>query len=398
MRWLFVTVEFPWPLLRGNCLRIYNLTRSLVNRGEEVELLSFMGTKEGTDAYQDIGVKFLELIEGKPLSKGPSAVRFGPFVYQKRLADILKRSAQDFDVVFLVNSELLQYAKASRGARYVIANIADDPVLESLRRLSKVSGGSFWYYVQFILRHFIHEYAFVRYVDLITFVTERDAFSFSIRHPFANIHFVHNGVDPDYFYNPTAEPLEGPYRESGDMDIVFTGNMSHMPNIDAAEYIAEEIAPRVWSYIPQVRFKIVGANPPRSLKRYSSNRFVITGFVEDIRPFLWQAMAVLVPMRIGTGIKNKILHAWSAQRPVIATSLACQGLPAQPGRNILVDDTPKGLSEWIVKVIEDSDLRKRIAQAGRETIISKMKWDDVLDRYFMLINELSRQKACAHGV
>ncbi len=380
MRWLFVTVDFPWPILRGSCVRTYNLTRTLSKRGEEVSLLSFVGVDEGIKAYQDNGVNLIDIIRDKPLLEGPSAVRFGPFVYQKPLADRIKKYAREFDVVFLVNSESLQYAPLARAAKFVIANVADDPVVEVLRRLKRFPKDKFWYYLKFALGHFFHEYAFVKYTDAITFVSERDAFTFSLRHPRTNIHFIHNGADPEYYYPQETQSVES-------MDVVFTGNMTHFPNIDAAEYIAEEIAPRVWRRLSSVKFNIVGYNPPERLRRYCSDKFRLLGFVDDIRPFLWKSLLVLVPMRVGTGIKNKILEAWSAQRAVIATPLACQGLPVVSGKNILIGSNSEELADWVVQTVEDESLRTRIAQAGRKTVIEKMTWEKVVDKYLELIND-----------
>ncbi len=395
MKWLFVTVDFPWPLVKGYCVRIYHLSRVLIARGDEVCLLCYPPTDEQRKAYEELGVEIIGGLRGRAVVKGKSRSFLGPFVYHEKIAEILSECGKQFDVIGLINSETLQYGEeAKRSGAFVWANVADDPVLEMYRRMRHLYDPiEFARYLKFIVGHLIYERSFVRYADLLTFVSATDAESFGRRHKGANVRFVPNGVDVDYYRRCDFERPECIKGIKGPI-IVFPGNMSHPPNVDAAEFIVNEIAPSVWRKRGDVSFVLAGCNPEKRVCRLAGERVVVTGFVEDLRPVLWASSAVIIPMRIGTGIKNKLLEAWASESAVIATSHACQGIPAKSGENLLIGDSSAELAECILSLVRDEELRSRLAKKGRETVVNNMRWENTVERLYECMFGTKRNFRC----
>jgi glycosyltransferase involved in cell wall biosynthesis len=177
-----------------------------------------------------------------------------------------------------------------------------------------------------------------------------------------------NGVDMKYFKpNPAIE------RESA--TLVFTGKMSYHANISMVNYLITEIMPRVWAKRPSARLVVVGKDPSPKIKEFGQNPLVIvTGTVEDIRPFLWRATAAVVPLLYGAGIQNKILEAMATGTPVVTTSRAISSLRAVPGSEILVADTAEGFASEVLSLMDKSDLRFTIGNAGLSYVQKTHDW------------------------
>ncbi len=177
---------------------------------------------------------------------------------------------------------------------------------------------------------------------------------------------VPNGVDVDYF---------APMEIGADKDyVVFEGNMDFAPNIDTARRLALEILPLLSKHAPNVRIGLVGRDPAPEVRQLASSRVEVTGTVDDVRPYLAKASVFACPMKLGSGIKNKILQAWAMGRPVVATSTSLGGLSALDGVNILVRDTPKAFAAAVANVISDPELAKSIGAAGRATAVREYSW------------------------
>ena len=100
----------------------------------------------------------------------------------------------------------------------------------------------------------------------------------------------------------------------------------------------------------------------------------MTGYVEDIRDHVWPARCFIVPLRIGGGTRLKIRDAWALGKAVVATSVGCEGLSTRDGDNILVNDTPQGFADGVVRLFRDEALRKRLETEGRRTAETEYDW------------------------
>lgn len=155
--------------------------------------------------------------------------------------------------------------------------------------------------------------------------------------PAAPIHAMSNGVDLDYFSPDRAYPCPFP---AASRPIVFTGAMDYRPNIDAAAWFVEQVMPLLASQDPSPEFWIVGSDPARQVRRLAQRDGIhVTGRVDDVRPFLAHAAAVVAPLRIARGIQNKILEAMAMAKPVVATAPAKEGIDAADGEELLIAET-----------------------------------------------------------
>ena len=169
-------------------------------------------------------------------------------------------------------------------------------------------------------------------------------------------------VDGDYFL-----PLPG--KKSAKAMIVFTGMMNHPPNEDAVFYFAHTVFPLVRGAFPDAEFCIVGRDPTQKVKDLERIENVkVTGFVPDIREYLTEATVIVVPLRFGAGMRNKILEAWGMEKAVVSTSVGAEGLDCRQGENIFIEDDPRKMASQLARLIEDEELRLRLGRAGRSVI------------------------------
>jgi glycosyltransferase involved in cell wall biosynthesis len=239
----------------------------------------------------------------------------------------------------------------------------------------------FWY---LRLRNF--EKNAVSYFDASITVGKKDYDMLKGMSPDANVYLIPNGVDTDYFHPLPLKNAESP-------TVMFVGNMKTPPNIDAVKYFYYQIYPLIKLKIPEVRFFIVGAFPPKEILRLSEDRSVtVTGFVEDIRTFIAEADIVVCPMRKGGGIKNKILEAMSSGRAVVSTSLGAEGIDAKNGENIIVSDSPAEFAESVINILNDKHFRDSIRKKALELIQNHYTWDRCSREYDILYQDLIRNK------
>jgi len=193
-------------------------------------------------------------------------------------------------------------------------------------------------------------------------------------------------VDSDYF---------APMPDVREMatSILFTGTMNHPPNVDAACFFARQVLPRVRTTIPDADFWIVGRDPLPEVRALDSlPGVVVTGFVPDIRPYIARATVVVVPLRFGSGMRNKILEAWAMEKCVVSTCIGAEGLDYKDGVNILIADTAEAMAERTVQAIRDPGLRDQIRAKGRDLVASEHHPELLARKYYQAISAVVREK------
>ena len=197
---------------------------------------------------------------------------------------------------------------------------------------------------------------------------------------------VPTGVDCET-YAPTATPRK-PH------SLVFLGSMDWMPNIDAVEFFTNEIWAGVKKKFPQATFTIVGRNPPPKVRELEKRvpGLRVTGTVEDVKPFLHEAAAMVVPLRVGGGTRIKIFEGMATGIPVVSTRVGAEGLPVKHGENILLADAPAEIAAQIAILFDQPRQAAQIGKAGRVLVQAKYGWDAV-NRVF----EGYCQQACKLG-
>src|SRR5262245_5517068 len=202
---------------------------------------------------------------------------------------------------------------------------------------------------------------------------EREVLGSYVRSP---IYVIPNGVDLEYFQ---------PGRTSGlgyvPNRMIFTGNMSYRPNVEAVYYFVGEIFPQICREVPDARFYIVGMDPTPAVRRLADgDRIVITGRVDDVRPYLDSAAVAVAPLRVAGGLQNKVLEAMAMRVPVVASPAALAGINGVAGRDLLVAGNPAEFSRAVVSLLCDSAAREHFAAAGRSCVETKHNWSQLLER------------------
>ncbi|HTO95811.1 MAG TPA: glycosyltransferase family 4 protein [Myxococcales bacterium] len=167
---------------------------------------------------------------------------------------------------------------------------------------------------------------------------------------------------------PNATPALSPPLVAQRHDVVFIGSLDWRPNADAAVALAREIWPRCRALLPGSRLVIVGRNPPLHVQALASHDVIIAGSVPSVRPYLDRAFATAIPLRAGSGTRIKILEAWAAGVPVVASRIAAEGLPCTDGIDLILAEEASEFARALVRLWRDRQLAEELAEEGRRTV------------------------------
>ena len=367
--------RIPWPLEKGDKLRAFNQIKQLA-KNNEVVLCALNDKKankeEAFKALQPycISVTFINInklsilfniikafFKGLPLQCG----YFYNAKAHKKIHSIIEKHKPDMLFGQLLRvAEYIRYEKTPKTIDY------QDVFSIGMKRRCKIAP---FYMKPFFnmeyrrLKHYEHD--IFDDFNIKTIISEQDRNL--IDHPKKNdILIVPNGVDHEFY---TPQECEKKY------DIVFTGNMAYAPNINAVEYLANDILPLVWKKLPEAKMYIAGATPDPRVKKVASDRIIISGWLDDMRDAYAQSKIFIAPMRIGTGLQNKLLEAMSMKLPCITTSLANNPLGAEENKEILVGNNEQELAEHIITLLTNKDKADEIAQNGYNFVRRVYDWE-----------------------
>jgi polysaccharide biosynthesis protein PslH len=205
--------------------------------------------------------------------------------------------------------------------------------------------------------------------DVNITVSELDATLLRQICPAARTGVVANGVDVRYF-SPQTEAFEPGH-------LVMVSGMNWFPNRNAAEFMVEDVWPMLATAMPDSRLTIVGADPPAAVLKCAAHdpRVQVTGFVRDVRGYIERAQIYLCPMLLGGGTRLKILDALAMKRPIVATTMALEGIPVEAERDVLVANSPREFVRQVARLVENPGLGKSLAASGREFVERHFSWE-----------------------
>jgi sugar transferase (PEP-CTERM/EpsH1 system associated) len=220
------------------------------------------------------------------------------------------------------------------------------------------------------------EAAACRRFDHIVAVSREDRALMQREYGAADIDDVPTGVDTTFF-RPRGTERRQPH------NLVFTGSMDWLPNEDAIRYFTEQIMPLIKQQLPDVTLTVVGRNPYPALlglgKRDAS--IIVTGRVEDVRPYMERAAAYVVPLRIGSGTRLKIYEAMAMEKPIVSTTVGAEGLPVRDGVELLLADSPSAFADAVVRVLSDEAFAERLGECSAKLVREQFGWDRVARRF-----------------
>jgi glycosyltransferase involved in cell wall biosynthesis len=220
--------------------------------------------------------------------------------------------------------------------------------------------------------------------DRVIVLTDHDAAALRKLNPELPLVVIPNGVDVEY-YSPTGYEPDEPA-------LLFLGNYDYPPNLDAALRLVRDIFPRIKQKVPAARLMLIGGNVPPELAAYASDSVEIPGRVPDLRPYFESALIFISPLRLGAGIKNKILESMAMETPVVATSLSCEGIPVIHGEHVLLGETDDELISSVFRLCEEAELRQRLRQNGRQLVEQQFTWQRVAEQYDDLYDQIIRER------
>ena len=390
MRIFVLLSRVPYPLEKGDKLRAYHQIREL-SRKNEIILCALnpdkkLNKQKAFAALQPFcrSINFIDIpfykkiwnmgmafLKGLPIQTG--------YFYNKSALKKINKLIAEYKPDHI-------YCQLLRTAEYVIDNKLPKTIdyqdvfsYGVKRRMDKIS---------FLLKPFFKvEYKrLLRYENKIfdlfdnkTIISIPDRNLIS--HPEKEkIKIVPNGVDWEFF-SPTTE-------QEKTFELIFIGNMAYPPNIDAAEFLVKEIMPHVWKKNSGAKVLLAGASPHFRVNSLASDKVKVSGWMDDIRDAYNSGKIFIAPMRIGTGLQNKLLEAMAMQIPCITTPLANDALRAEEGKEILIGETAQDLADCIVKLLEDNVLYSRLALNGQKLVKNKFSWEEYTEQLHRIINGL----------
>jgi polysaccharide biosynthesis protein PslH len=235
-----------------------------------------------------------------------------------------------------------------------------------------------------------YEALVMRQCDAVVAVAEADRGTLLGLAPAATIGVVPNGVDTVYFSGAAmARDRVGALAFSAPT-LVFSGTLDFRPNVDAVLWFVREVLPRVRARRPDVRLLVVGKRPAPALQRLADEgALLLTGELSDVRPYLAGAAVYVVPMRIGGGVRLKLLEALALELPVVSTSMGAEGLAGlSAGEQCLLADDAAGFAEATLRLLGDPALGRRLGAAGRVLACLRYDWSVIVPQLEALYQEI----------
>lgn len=396
---LILTPQFPYPPHQGTTIRNYNLIAGLARR-HQVHLLCFGEPEASRGTVLDHLCRSVQVVRppmrstrrrmtGLLFSRLPDmAHRLPSARFRAALAVTLEREKPD--VVEVEGIELAQYlfqAAASRAGEKDPLLVFDDHNAEYLLqqrafetdvRLPRRWIGAAYSLIQW-RRLRSYERRACRAADRVVVVSAADAEALRRLVPGLEPVVVPNGVDIEFYTAPISSPQDGAGPDVG--DVIFTGKMDFRPNVDAVLWFAQEVLPLIRRESPPTRFWVVGRDPhPRLARLRGDPAIVLTGRVEDVRPYIAGAAVYVVPLRIGGGTRLKVLEAMAMSKAIVSTALGCEGFDLVPGQELVVADTPADFAAAVLTLLHDPARRERLGRAARRFAGSRYDWQILVPR------------------
>lgn len=380
MRLLLITFRLPVNLCTGDQTTIHHLIKYLSAR-HEIVLLTMISSDDMQDRLHLVEPycervelvrmprwhSYLNCLRGILTSIPLQITYFRSSAMLERVHQLLEE--QEFDAA---------YAYHLRSGQYLVDANQCPRVLDlkpvqslNLERMRKHVSNPLMRLIYRLEHRRVQSYEpnLVRQFERCFVVSDVDRMHVDPEGDFDNIELNPHGVDVDRF-----APDSTVKKEPG--SVVFSGKMSYDPNVDAVLYFHEEIWPFIKAQIPSAKFYIVGSNPKRSITALAADPSVtVTGFVEDMRPYLHRAEVAVDPLRIGAGLQNKILEGMAVGLPMVVTPIANEGIHASEGRDLLVAQSPETFADCVIRLLQDPDHRQQIGQAARKFIVQNWTWE-----------------------
>ena len=382
---IYLTSRFPYPINKGDKLRSYYQIKEL-SKSHDIHLISLSEKSildknilainkycKSITIYKMGFLKrifnlFRTLFNNKPFQVN----YFYHYSIQKKLNTKIAEISPDYIFCQLIRTAM--YVKNNHNTSKVLDYM--DSLSKGMERRIKISN-------LFIKPFVIMEFQRLKRFENLAFeffnkhiiISENDRKE--IAHNKKNeIEIIGNGIDTNYFQKIDTEIK---------YELVFIGNLSYLPNIEAANFIAKEVLPKLLEKLPRIKILIAGSNPSKRVLKLANNNIEVQGWVEDIRKTYSSGKIFFAPMTIGSGLQNKLLEAMSTSIPCITSELSNRSLKAVEKKNILIGRSVNEYVNHITSLLNDEKKRKKIGENGRKYVIENYNWKTANDKLLRLL-------------
>ena len=433
MKILFLSPTVPFPLTDGGRIRVFNLLKQIAQKSD-VTLLALETQPtdaEGIVQLQQLGVQAHLVLNASTLPR----VSFGTLVtaflkrqpltvarynlpaYRQKFRELM--ATETFDLVHYEMFHTAQFHTETRLPGVLSQQNVDSAIW---RRLCSETVNPFYKYASWTQQRAFQRYERVMTpkFDMVTCTSDIDAAVFQ-QHcadysrrsppPLDNtpakqgqippccplIEIIPNGVDVTH-YQPN-------FAHEAPAHLIYIGSIDWYPNEDAVSFFADEVLPKIHERIkaitpalrghlppPEVKFSIVGGNPSRRVQKLADRQgIVVTGRVADIKPYFEEATVFVVPLRIGSGTRLKILEALAMGKAIVSTSVGAEGLALRNGEEIFIADEPTAFADAVTRLLTDALLRRRIGENGRARVERDYDWRSIGAKLHTLYESLIKK-------
>ena len=375
MKLIYLTSRFPYPINKGDKLRSFHQIKEL-SKQNDIYLISLSEIKvpkssiKQLDKYcKSVHVYHISLINRifnllkTLINNRPFQVNyFYHHKIQKKINSNISVIKPDHIFCQLVRTAL--YVKDEHSIPKTLDYM--DALSKGLERRIKIS--KFWQ-KPFVKMEWQRMKRFENLA--FEFFNNHIIISSSDRNEIAhinnkNIEIIPNGIDANYFQKIITDKI---------YDLIFIGNLSYVPNIEAAKFISKKIFPLLQEKVPNIKILISGSNPSKKVLRLSNKNIKVTGWVDDIRETYCSGKVFFAPMSLGSGLQNKLLEAMSLGIPCITSNLCNESLGATHMKNIIIGNSVEQYISQILNILSKPELISEIGKNGREFVNKKFSWE-----------------------
>ncbi len=368
LRVLFLTCHLPFPPISGGRHREFELLRRI---GREVDVSVCAVSKTWTEDVDNAGAlspycQRVDVVPAEPVDGRDDAVPFQVRRHRSRhVAPTL--AAANYDVIHVEGFYLMQHLRQLVPRPTVLVEQNIEYQLEQ-QRAAHGTGAAAWRHRREAERTQRAEREAWRRADIVGALTEEDAAVIRAA-GVPRVHLVPDGVVlPDRQPRPT--PVDAP------PVVVFVGNLGYEPNVDAAAYFARNVLPRIARVVPDVHLMLVGNAPPPQVQALAGPAVTVTGRVADVGEHLAAGTVVVCPLRVGGGVKVKMLEALAYGKAIVSTSVGTQGLGPGIDEAVVVADRPAPMAAAVTELLCDAPRRHKLEAAALRHARSLPSWDD----------------------
>jgi len=385
MKILQISTKKPYPPIDGGRIVSYNTIKYLAMRGHSITLVSIVDKKEKIPELKKI-CKWI------PIQKNTFTSILGllsnlflktPYTiskyYSKKVKDTIRKilSKENFDIVHIDHLHMAycgEFIQREFGLPIVLReHNVETTIMKRFYKNQKNPIIKFYAYLQW-KKLYKYETKICEIFDKCLMITEEDKKKIEDMNSKVKTFIIPAGVDVSYFYPLKTE--EEPY------SLIFVGSMKWLPNIDAVLWFCNEFWSKLKKVFPEVKLYVVGQKPSKEITELGKKDkdIIITGFVKDIRPYVAKSSLYIVPLRIGGGMRLKILEAMAMGKPVISTSIGAEGIEAVDEKDIIIADDVERFVEKIIELLKDKNYRRKIAQNGEKLVKEKYRWESIVKK------------------